>query len=30
MPLVRIDLVKGQPSAYRLAICGGVYRAMSS
>jgi phenylpyruvate tautomerase PptA (4-oxalocrotonate tautomerase family) len=29
MPLVRIDLRRGKPSAYRKAICEGIYRAMS-
>jgi 4-oxalocrotonate tautomerase len=28
MPLVRIDLRRGKPPAYRRAICDGVYRAM--
>jgi len=28
MPLVRIDLRKGKPAAYRQAICNGVYRAL--
>jgi 4-oxalocrotonate tautomerase len=28
MPLVRIDLRRGKPSAYKRAICDGVYRAM--
>jgi phenylpyruvate tautomerase PptA (4-oxalocrotonate tautomerase family) len=28
MPLVRIDLRRGKPSAYKVAICDGVYRAM--
>jgi 4-oxalocrotonate tautomerase len=28
MPLVRIDLQRGKPAAYRKAICDGVYRAM--
>ncbi len=28
MPLVRIDLRKGKPAAYRKAICDGIYRAM--
>ena len=28
MPLVRIDLRKGKPSAYKKAIGDGIYRAM--
>jgi phenylpyruvate tautomerase PptA (4-oxalocrotonate tautomerase family) len=28
MPLVRIDLRRGKPAAYRKAICEGIYRAM--
>jgi 4-oxalocrotonate tautomerase len=28
MPLVRIDLRRGKPTAYRKAICDGVYRAL--
>ena len=28
MPLVRIDLRRGKPAAYRKAICDGVYRAL--
>jgi 4-oxalocrotonate tautomerase len=28
MPLVRIDLRRGKPPAYRRAICDGIYRAM--
>jgi len=28
MPLVRIDLRRGRPPAYRRAICDGVYRAL--
>src|SRR6186713_1131797 len=28
MPLVRIDLRKGKPAAYKTAICDGVYRAL--
>jgi|SRR5215467_1108596 len=28
MPLVRIDLRRGKPPAYRKAICDGIYRAM--
>jgi 4-oxalocrotonate tautomerase len=28
MPLVRIDLRRGKPPAYRKAICDGVYRAL--
>jgi 4-oxalocrotonate tautomerase len=28
MPLVRIDLRRGKPAAYRRAICEGVYRAL--
>jgi 4-oxalocrotonate tautomerase len=28
MPLVRIDLRRGRPAAYRRAICDGVYRAL--
>jgi len=28
MPLVRIDLRRGKPPAYRRAICDGVYRAL--
>ena len=28
MPLVRIDLRRGKPAAYRKAICDGIYRAM--
>jgi 4-oxalocrotonate tautomerase len=28
MPLVRIDLRRGKPAAYRKALCDGVYRAM--
>ena len=28
MPLVRIDLLKGQTAEYKKAICEGVYRAM--
>jgi 4-oxalocrotonate tautomerase len=28
MPLVRIDLRRGKPTAYRRAICEGVYRAL--
>jgi 4-oxalocrotonate tautomerase len=28
MPLVRIDLRRGKPSAYKKAICDGVYRAL--
>ena len=28
MPLVRIDLRKGKPAAYKTAICDGIYRAM--
>ncbi|CAB3762218.1 tautomerase family protein [Paraburkholderia humisilvae] len=30
MPLVRIDLVEGQPSEYRSAIADEVYKAMTS
>ena len=29
MPLVRIDLRRGKPPAYRKAICDGIYRAMT-
>ena len=28
MPLVRIDLRRGKPAAYRRAICDGIYRAL--
>jgi 4-oxalocrotonate tautomerase len=28
MPLVRIDLLRGKPPAYKKAICDGIYRAM--
>jgi len=28
MPLVRIDLRRGKPPAYRKAICDGIYRAL--
>jgi len=28
MPLVRIDLRRGKPTAYKTAICDGIYRAM--
>jgi phenylpyruvate tautomerase PptA (4-oxalocrotonate tautomerase family) len=28
MPLARIELRRGKPSAYRKAICDGVYRAL--
>jgi 4-oxalocrotonate tautomerase len=28
MPLVRVDLRRGKPPAYRKAICDGIYRAM--
>lgn len=28
MPLVRIDLRRGKPAAYRKALCDGIYRAM--
>jgi 4-oxalocrotonate tautomerase len=28
MPLIRIDLRRGKPAAYRKAICDGIYRAM--
>jgi 4-oxalocrotonate tautomerase len=28
MPLVRVDLRRGKPAAYRKAICEGIYRAM--
>ena len=28
MPLVRVDLQRGKPPAYRRAICDGIYRAM--
>jgi 4-oxalocrotonate tautomerase len=28
MPLVRVDLRRGKPPAYRKAICAGIYRAM--
>jgi 4-oxalocrotonate tautomerase len=28
MPLVRIDLRRGKPPAYRTAICDSIYRAM--
>jgi 4-oxalocrotonate tautomerase len=28
MPLVRIDLRRGKPPAYREAVCEGVYRAL--
>jgi len=28
MPLVRIDLKRGKPPAYKKAICDGVYRAL--
>jgi 4-oxalocrotonate tautomerase len=28
MPLARISLRKGKPSAYRAALCDGVYRAL--
>ena len=28
MPLVRVDLRRGKPAAYRRAICDGVYRAL--
>jgi 4-oxalocrotonate tautomerase len=28
MPLVRIDLRRGKPAAYRKAICEAIYRAM--
>ena len=28
MPLVRIDLRRGKSSAYKKAICAGIYRAM--
>jgi 4-oxalocrotonate tautomerase len=29
MPLVRIDMRRGKPPAYRRAICDGIYRAMT-
>jgi 4-oxalocrotonate tautomerase len=29
MPLVRIDLRRGKPAAYRKAICDGIYTAMT-
>jgi 4-oxalocrotonate tautomerase len=29
MPLVRIDLRKGESAAYKKAICDGIYRAMT-
>ncbi len=28
MPLVRIDMRRGKPLAYKQAICGAIYRAM--
>ena|SRR5215469_5166852 len=28
MPLVRIDLRRGKPAAYRRAVCDAIYRAM--
>ena len=28
MPLIRIDMRRGKPAAYKHAICEGVYRAM--
>ena len=28
MPLVRIDLRRGKPTAYRRAVCDAIYRAM--
>jgi 4-oxalocrotonate tautomerase len=28
MPLVRIDLRRGKPPAYKTAICAGIYRAL--
>jgi phenylpyruvate tautomerase PptA (4-oxalocrotonate tautomerase family) len=29
MPLVRVDLRRGKPAAYRKAICDGIYTAMT-
>ncbi len=29
MPLVRIDLRRGKPPAYKKAICDGIYRALT-
>lgn len=30
MPIVRIDLLRGKPAAFRTAICDGVFRALNA